>query len=99
MWTTTLVVSLAEPLNGGVVSFDGDGGWFSVTVGELVSTTNVTGELLPGELPSELGWTATAVYGPLVKAGLACPELQPPPVRPAAAVETAAPPARLPAAT
>jgi len=55
MWTTTLVVSLAEPLNRGVVSFDGDGGWFSVTVGELVSTTNVTGELLPGELPSELG--------------------------------------------
>jgi hypothetical protein len=96
MWTTTFVVSLAMPVKGGVVSFEGDGGWFRVTVGELVSTTKVTGELLPGELPSELGWVATAVYWPLAKAGLACPELQPPPVPLAAAFETGTPSALLP---
>ena len=45
IWTVTGVVSLAKPLNDGVVSLDGETGWSNVTVGELVSTVNVTGAL------------------------------------------------------
>jgi hypothetical protein len=55
MSTVTAVVSLAEPVKDGVVSFDGDSGWFNVTVGEAVSTVNVTGALTPAGFPSELG--------------------------------------------
>jgi hypothetical protein len=54
-------VSLALPVNDGVVSFDGDGGLFNVTVGEAVLTTNVTLLLLPAGFPNELGCVATAV--------------------------------------
>ena len=84
------------PLKEGVVFFDGVGGWFNVTVGELVSTMNVTGELVPGEFPSELGCSAIAVNCPLERAGLASPELQPPPVPVAAALETTVPSALVP---
>ncbi|HWW90656.1 MAG TPA: hypothetical protein VNY35_07745, partial [Solirubrobacteraceae bacterium] len=80
MLTVTVVVSLASPLNDGFVSFDGDVGWFKLTTGEAVFTTKVTGLLLPAGFPNELGCVARAVYVPLDKAGLASPELQPPPV-------------------
>ena len=43
----TGVVSLAVPVNDGVVLSDGDSGGFNVTVGAAVSTVNVTGELVP----------------------------------------------------
>jgi hypothetical protein len=62
MWTTTDVVAVAVPLNAGVVFFEGVGGSPKVTVGEVVSTTNVTAELLPAALPRELGCSAIAVY-------------------------------------
>ena len=77
--------------------FEGVGGWLRVTVGELVSTVNVTGALLPSALPIELGWPATAVYWPLVSAGLALLELQPAPVPGAVAVDITAPSAFAPA--
>ena len=92
MCTLTLVVALAVPVNVGAVLLEGVGGCFSVTVGELVSTMNVTGVLTPVGFPgSELSWVATAVYCPLGRAGLAGPEVQAPPVRVAAAVETIGP--------
>ena len=47
IWTVTGVVSLAVPLNDGVVLSDGDSGGFNVTVGAAVSTVNVTGRLSP----------------------------------------------------
>src|ERR1035441_7852483 len=87
MSIVTVVMSLAVPVNDGVRLFDGEGGRFSVTVGEAVSTSNVTGLLSPSGFPSELGWTATAVYSPLESDGLALPELQLPPVPVAAAFE------------
>jgi hypothetical protein len=42
-------------------------------------------------LPSELSCTATAVYCPLVSAGLALPEDQPPPLPDALALDTGEP--------
>ena len=91
------MLSLADPVKDGVVLFDGDSGCFSVTVGEAVSTTNVTGTLVPGGFPSELSCLATAVYCPLGRAGLASPELQAPPVPVAVALATIDPFALLPA--
>src|SRR5438270_8143755 len=96
MSTVTVPVSLALPVNDGVVSFDGDFGWSKVTVGEAVLTTKVTALLLPAGFPSELGCVATAVYWPLDNAGLACPELQLPPVPAAVALETTVPSAEPP---
>jgi hypothetical protein len=95
----TCVVSLAVPLKDGVVLFDGDTGWFNVTVGAAVSTVNVTGRLVPAGFPRELGWVAIAVYVcfPLNKAGLASPEVQAPPVPLAVAVEMTEPPVLSPA--
>src|SRR5207249_3764972 len=97
MRTMTGVVSLAEPLKVGAVSFDGDFGAFKVTVGEVVSTMKVTALLLPGGFPSELSCTATAVYCPLESGGLALPDVQAPPVPVAVAVATSAPLAAAPA--
>ena|SRR5438552_3298963 len=91
MRTMTGVVSLADPLKDGAVLFDGDGGAFKVTVGDDVSTTNVTGELVPAGLPSELSWVASAVYCPLESAGLALPDAKAPPVPAVVAVATTAP--------
>ena len=84
------MVSLAEPLNDGAVLLDGDFTGSNVTVGEVVSTTNVTGELVPAGFPSELVWLATAVYVcfPLARLGFALPEVQLPPVDVAVALET-----------
>ena len=76
MWTTTGVVSLPVPLNDGVLLFDGDVGWFSVTVGDAVLTTKVTAALLPSGFPRELGCVACAVYSPLTSAGLAALDVQ-----------------------
>jgi len=98
IWTVTgSVGSLALPVKDGVVSFEGDFGWFKVTVGELVSTVNVAGALSPLGFPSELSCVATAVYCPLTSDGLALPELHAPPVPVAAALETTVPLAVLPA--
>src|SRR5438445_754713 len=58
--TVTCVSSLAVPENDGVVSFDGDGGASSVTVGASVSTTNLTGMLLPAAFLISLACVATA---------------------------------------
>ena len=93
----TWVVSLAEPVKDGVVLLEGDCTRFNVTTGELVSTTNVTGELVPAGFPSELGCVATAVYWPLESVGLALPDVQPPPFGVAVAVEMTVPLALLPA--
>src|ERR1700680_380995 len=92
MLTTTGDVSLAVPLNDGVVLFDRDGGEFNVTVGAFVSTTNVTGALVPKAFPSsELFCVAVAVYCPFFRAGLALPDAQLPPLPVAVAVETTEP--------
>jgi hypothetical protein len=96
MWTTTEVVSLALPVKVGLVLLDGDFGGVRVTVGGAVLTVNVIGLLSPAGFPAELGWTATAVYWPLAKAGLAGAELQAP-VPVAAAFETGTPSALFPA--
>src|SRR5437870_597717 len=96
MRTMTGVVSLAEPLKVGAVSFDGDFAAFKVTAGELVSPTNVTAVLVPAGFPSELGCVATAVYWPLESAGLALLDVQPPPSGVAVAVEMTVPFAVLP---
>jgi hypothetical protein len=48
--------SVAVPVNDGVVTLEGVFGWFSITVGEFVSTVKVTGTLFPVAFPSELGW-------------------------------------------
>ncbi len=69
MWTTTWVSALAVPVNDGVRTFEGVVGVASVTVGTLVSTLKLTGELLPSSLPSELGSTAMAVYSPSFRPG------------------------------
>jgi hypothetical protein len=55
------VAALAVPVNAGWVFFEGDAGWSKVTVGEEVSTVNVTAELTPSGFSSELGWMAIAV--------------------------------------
>jgi hypothetical protein len=90
-------VSLAVPLNEGVVWFERDGGAASVTFGEAVLTVNVRASLLPSGLPSELFCVAWAVYVPLDSAGLAAPELQEPPVPEAFALDTTVPLALEPA--
>ena len=89
-------MSLADPVKDGVVLLEGDFTGFKVTAGELVSTTNVTGELVPAGFPSELGCVATAVYWPLESAGLALLDVQPPPSGVAVAVEMTVPFAVLP---
>jgi hypothetical protein len=90
-------VSLAEPSNVGFVLLDGDTGWPSVTVGEAVSTVNVTGALTPAALPSELGCVAIAVYWPLGRGGAEGPDVHVPPVGVAVAVATTVPVAVAPA--
>jgi hypothetical protein len=96
-WTTTVVVSLAVPVNVGFVLLDGDFGGVKPTVGGAVSTVNMIGLLAPGAFSAELGWTATAVYWPLARAGVAGCELHGPPVPLATAFETGTPSALLPA--
>ena len=56
--TVTGVVSLALPLNDGVVFPDLDAGWLSLTCGEAVLTTKPIEPLLPGALPIELDSSA-----------------------------------------
>jgi hypothetical protein len=94
--TVTGVVSLAKPVKEGVVLLLSGAGWWRLTVGGFVFTVNDTVLLCPVPLPSELSCAATAVYSPLSSAGLASPELQPPPVPDAVAVDTAVPSALLP---
>ena len=86
------------PLKESVVLFDGVGGWLNVTVGEVVSTMNPTGGLLPAGFPRELAWMATAVKvcSPLGRAGVALPEVQLPPVPVAVAVDRTVPSAFVP---
>src|SRR5664280_45776 len=65
MSIVTVVMSLAVPVNDGVRSFEGEGGRFSVTVGEAVSTVNVTGvDVLVSPSPPSSVCSATAVYVP-----------------------------------
>ena len=45
IWIVTGSLSLAVPVNAGVLSLDTFGGALSVTVGEVMSTVNVVGEL------------------------------------------------------
>ena len=78
--TVTGEASLAVPENDGVVTFDLEGGEVSVTVGDCVSTSKVTGLLTPVRLPIELSCDAMAVYVPLARAGLTSDETQLPPV-------------------
>ena len=70
---------------------DGDAGAVKVTLGEAVSTMNVTGALTPAGLPAELVWVAVAVYTPLASAGLASPDVQLPAVADAVAVARTVP--------
>jgi hypothetical protein len=91
MSIVTGVVSLAFPLKDGVVSFEGDFGWFNVTSGAAVFTVKATGALFPAGLPRELLCVATAVYWPLTSAGLALPDVQSPPVPVASALATGVP--------
>jgi hypothetical protein len=87
MCTVTCVVSLAVPVNDGCVLFDsGLASGFSATLGDSVSTMNVTGALVPGELPIELACVAVAVYVPRGRAGVAGPDVHAPPVPIAVAV-------------
>jgi hypothetical protein len=59
--TVTPVVSLAVPLNVGLVLLEGVAGWFSVTCGDSMLTEKAIELLVPGGLPSELDSVATAV--------------------------------------
>ena len=88
MRTVTCSVSLAVPVKEGVESLEGEGGWFSVTVGDAVSTVNLMVLLTPCGLPRELDWVATAWYWPLDRDGLALPEFQLPGALVASALET-----------
>ena len=90
---------MAVPVNDGAVTLDGDFGWFNVTVGEFVSTVNVTGRLLPVGFPRELGWYATAVYWPFDRTGVTVPEVQLPPVPVALALDRGAASVFVPAYT
>ena len=92
----TASVSPALPVNDGVVSLEGDFGWFRVTCGGAVSTVKVTVALTPAGLPSELGCVAIAVYWPSASSGLAAPDSHSPPLPDAVALETAVPPAFVP---
>ncbi len=67
---------------------EGEGGWFSVTVGDAVSTVKLIVLLAPCGLPSELAWVATAVYWPLESGLVACPEFHSPGAFVASALET-----------
>jgi len=80
--TVTGAASLAVPWNVGVVSFDGDEGAFSVTVGGSVSTSKVTGALSPGLFLIALVWVAYAVNlcRPRARAGERGAEDHAPPV-------------------
>ena len=91
-------MSLAVPVNDGVVLLDRNAGEFNVTVGGDVLTVKVTGSLLPAGLPSGLAWMATAVKVcfPLGRAGVALPEVQLPPVPVAVAVDRTVPSAFVP---
>ena len=93
MLTTTSLASFVVPVKDGVVLLDRAAGAFNVTAGAAVSTVNVTELLVPAGFPSELCWVAIAVYTcfPLDRAGLALPELQPPPAPVAVAVATTDP--------
>ena len=64
IWTVTGVVSLAVPVNDGVVSLEGETGGSNVTAGELVSTVNVTGGSLRPVSSRRLVCAACAVYTP-----------------------------------
>ena len=85
------------PVKDGVVLLDGVFSEFKVTVGGDVLTTNVTGSLVPGEFPSELGCVAVAVYVPLGRAGFVLPEVQLPLVGVAVADEMGDPVSLAPA--
>ena len=62
MRTITGVVSVAVPLNDGVVSFDGGPIEFNVTAGEAVMIVNVTGEVVVlSSRPPSSACSATAV--------------------------------------
>ena len=61
MLTTTVLSSFVVPVKVGVEVSDHDAGVLMVNFGAAVSTSNVTGALLPAGLPSELGWVAIAV--------------------------------------
>src|ERR1700724_746619 len=78
MLTVTALVSVAVPVNAGLGLLErGFACGFNVTVGGFVSTTKVTGVLLPSGLPEiELFWTAIAVkvWVPLASVGLTGPE-------------------------
>src|SRR5947199_75407 len=86
-------MSLAVPEKEGSVFADGDGGVFSLTVAAFVSTTNVTGALIPGAPFVSLGCSAMAVnvWRPLGRAGEASFEVHAPPVPCALAVATIVP--------
>ncbi len=96
-WTTTVVLSVASPLKVGVGSLDGVAMASSVTVGERVSTMKVRSSLNPGPLPNELSCSATALYSclPSDRGGLACPDVQAPPVPVAAAAATSVSPEKI----
>src|SRR5947209_5820841 len=99
MWIVTVVVSLAVPLNDGVVSLDGEAGDLSVPAGDVVLTVKHTLLLVPAAFPSALCPYTTLFRSclPASSAGLAGDELQPPPVPVAVALETTGPSALLPA--
>jgi hypothetical protein len=98
MRTVTVVVSVAVPVNDGVVLFDsGLASAFNVTFGDSVSTMKVTGALVPGELPIALVWVAVAVYVPRVRAGAAGFDAHEPPAPSAKAVARTGPVAVFPA--
>src|SRR5882762_6934772 len=96
MWIVTVSVSVAEPEKEGVVSPDGDFGWFNVTVGGEVLTVKVAVLLFPGAFPIELGWTAIAVYCPFESGGPASMEAQLLPFPSAVALATMVPSAFVP---
>ena len=78
-------------MNDGVVSFEGDSGLLRVTVGEAVSTVNVTGLLTPFGAPEGAFLGGDGCVLPPPRAGLAASEAEPPPVPAAVAVATADP--------
>src|ERR1039458_7675424 len=71
----------------GVESFDNAATGSRVTTGGVVSTVNVTGELLPSGFLSELSWVARAGYVPSASA-FASPDSHAPRVPIAVAVDT-----------
>jgi hypothetical protein len=59
--TVTPVVSVAVPLNVGVVLLESVAGWFSLTWGDSVLIVKATELLVPPGFPSELDSVANAV--------------------------------------